>query len=193
MSLNGSRSVHSLISSFFFFYLVRCSKKKKMVEKRKQIREKEAFQCRRFSLDRWSVKSFISAHTEQRSIPKGAGGRRGRGCIFKTLVKKHPCPQISEISQGRVEKITRGEPPHTLSFLFFFCSHLLSEWKKATLFPVYFLGASPLKLPCVLAVEDWAVCMGKCTSAVSLPNQIEFWCRACVFLRSKKPSHFFSL
>ncbi len=28
--------------------------------------------------------------------------------------------------------------------------------------------------------------MGKCTSAVSLPNQIEFWCRACVFLRSKK-------
>lgn len=28
--------------------------------------------------------------------------------------------------------------------------------------------------------------MGKCTSAVSLPNQIEFWCRACVFLRSEK-------
>lgn len=28
--------------------------------------------------------------------------------------------------------------------------------------------------------------MGKCASTVSLPNQIEFWCRACIFLRSKK-------
>lgn len=61
-----------------------------------------------------------------------------------------------------------------------------SKWKKAPLFLVYFLRAFLLKPPCVLAVEDWAVCMGKCTSAVSLPNQIEFWCRACVFLRSKK-------
>ena len=58
--------------------------------------------------------------------------------------------------------------------------------EKATLFLVYFLRAFPLKPPRVLAIEDWAVCMGKCTSAVSLPNQIEFWCRACVFLRRKK-------
>lgn len=64
----------------------------------------------------------------------------------------------------------------------------LFKWKKATLFQVDFLWAFPLKPPCVLAIEDWSVCMGKCTSTVSLPNQIEFRCRACVFLRSKKCS-----
>lgn len=64
----------------------------------------------------------------------------------------------------------------------------LFKWKKATLFQVDFLWAFPLKPPCVLAIEDWSVCMGKCSSTVSLPNQIEFRCRACVFLRSKKCS-----
>lgn len=64
----------------------------------------------------------------------------------------------------------------------------LSKWKKATLFQVDFLWAFPLKPPCVLAIEDWSVCMGKCTSTVSLPNQIEFRCRVCVFPRSKKCS-----
>lgn len=60
--------------------------------------------------------------------------------------------------------------------------------KKATLFHVDFLWAFLLKPPCVLAIEDWPVCMGKCTSTVSLPNQIEFRCRVCVFPRSKKCS-----
>lgn len=64
----------------------------------------------------------------------------------------------------------------------------LSKWKKATLFRVDFFWAFPLKPPCVLAIEDWSVCTGKRTSAASLPNQIEFWCRLCVFLRSKKCS-----
>lgn len=187
MSLNCS-----LHSSRFVFFIVFALQWKRREKTNKYERMKlPIVRGADRRLDRCSVKSFISARTEQRSIPVGWGGG---GCVFKALVKKPPCPQISEIPQGRVEKITRGEPPHSSSFFFFFLvHHLLSKWKKPTLFPVYFLGASPLKLPCVLAVEDWAVCMGKCTSAVSLPNQIEFWCRACVFLRSKKPSHFFSL
>lgn len=83
-------------------------------------------------------------------------------------------PVLSYFSRSRWKDYTRW----TLSFF--------SKWKKATLFLVYFLRAFLLKPPRVLAIEDWAVCMGKCTSAVSLPNQIEFWCRACVFLRRKK-------
>lgn len=60
--------------------------------------------------------------------------------------------------------------------------------KKGNTFPSRFRWAFPLKPPCVLAIEDWSVCMGKCTSTVSLPNQIEFRCRVCVFPRSKKCS-----
>lgn len=41
----------------------------------------------------------------------------GEGSVYSKPFKKHPCPQISEISQGRVEKITRGESPHS-SFFF---------------------------------------------------------------------------
>lgn len=50
--------------------------------------------------------------------------------------------------------------------------------------------AEPLS---VLACEDWAVCTRRCTSKVSLPNQIEFRCGACVFLQSEKAQRFFSL
>lgn len=93
-------------------------------------------------LDRCSVKSFISARTEQRSIPVGRGG--GEGCVFKALVKKPPCPQISEISQGRVEKITRGEPPHSS---FFFAPPPPFQMKEANTFPSLFPRSLPAKAP----------------------------------------------
>lgn len=187
MSLNGS-----LHSSRFVFIVFALQWKRRG---KKQTNTKEwSFPLYEVLIDALTAApSNLSSLLAPSNDPHQWGGVGVEGVYSKPLLKSTLVLRSQKFLKVALKRLHEVSLHILLFFLFFLLHHLLSKWKKATLFPVYFLGASPLKLPCVLAVEDWAVCMGKCTSAVSLPNQIEFWCRACVFLRSKKPSHFFSL